>query len=29
MNTEILEEKMPGYVKPNFCDLIRGSGFRE
>jgi HD domain-containing protein len=29
MNTDILEAKVPGYVKPNFCDLIAQSGFRE
>jgi HD domain len=29
MNTDILEAKVPGYVKPNFCDFIANSGFRE
>jgi hypothetical protein len=29
MNTDILEAKVPGYVRPNFCDFIAGSGFRE
>ncbi|HMJ34488.1 MAG TPA: HD domain-containing protein [Baekduia sp.] len=29
MNTDILEAKVPGYVKPNFCDYIANSGFRE
>ena len=29
MYTDILEETVPGYVRPNFCDLIRGSGFDE
>jgi hypothetical protein len=27
MNTDILEATMPGYVRPNFCDYIRNSGF--
>jgi HD superfamily phosphodiesterase len=27
MNTDILEATVPGYVKPNFCDYIRGSRF--
>jgi HD superfamily phosphodiesterase len=27
MNTDVLEEKLPGYVRPNFCELIRGSHF--
>jgi hypothetical protein len=27
MNVDILEETVPGYVRPNFCDFIRGSGF--
>src|ERR1700750_269624 len=27
MNTDILEATVPGYVKPNFCDYIRDSGF--
>jgi hypothetical protein len=22
MNTDILEAKLPGYIKPNFCDYI-------
>jgi hypothetical protein len=25
MNTDVLEEKLPGYVRPNFCDFIRSS----
>ncbi|MDX6703102.1 MAG: hypothetical protein QOF26_3328 [Baekduia sp.] len=29
MNTDILEAKVSGYVKPNFCDYIAGSGFAE
>jgi len=29
MNTDILEARVPGYVKPNFCDFIAKSGFRE
>jgi hypothetical protein len=29
MNTDILEAKVPGYVKPNFCDYIANSGFRD
>jgi hypothetical protein len=27
MNTDILEATVPGYVRPNFCDYIRNSGF--
>jgi hypothetical protein len=27
MNTDILEAKMPGYVRPNFCDMIANSPF--
>jgi hypothetical protein len=27
MNTDILEATVPGYVRPNFCDYIRDSGF--
>ncbi|HEX4733083.1 MAG TPA: HD domain-containing protein [Thermoleophilaceae bacterium] len=27
MNTDVLEEKLPGYVRPNFLDFIRGSHF--
>ena len=27
MNTDVLEETVPGYVRPNFCDFIRGSRF--
>jgi HD domain len=27
MNTDVLEETMPGYVRPNFCDYIRDSRF--
>jgi hypothetical protein len=29
MNVDILEAKVPGYVRPNFCDYIASSGFRE
>ena len=29
MNTDILEAKVPGYVRPNFCDYIANSGFSE
>ena len=29
MNTDILEAKVPGYVRPNFCDFIAGSKFRD
>src|SRR3954452_19731849 len=29
MNSDILEETVPGYVKPNFCDMIRDSPFAE
>jgi hypothetical protein len=29
MNTDILEAKVPGYVRPNFCDYIASSGFSE
>jgi HD domain len=29
MNVDILEAKVPGYVRPNFCDYIANSGFRE
>jgi hypothetical protein len=25
MNADVLAEKLPGYVRPNFCALIRGS----
>ncbi|MEA2446081.1 MAG: hypothetical protein QOJ12_3373 [Thermoleophilales bacterium] len=25
MNTDILEAKLPGYVRPNFCDMIASS----
>jgi hypothetical protein len=25
MNADVLEEKLPGYVRPNFCAIIRGS----
>jgi hypothetical protein len=25
MNTDILEAKLPGYTRPNFCELIAGS----
>jgi hypothetical protein len=27
MNTDVLEETVAGYVRPNFCDYIRGSRF--
>jgi hypothetical protein len=27
MNTDVLEETLPAYVKPNFCDYIRTSRF--
>jgi hypothetical protein len=27
MNTDILEAKLPGYVRPNFCDFIANSRF--
>jgi hypothetical protein len=27
MNTDVLEETVPGYVRPNFCDIIRASRF--
>jgi hypothetical protein len=27
MNTDILEATVPGYVRPNFCDYIKNSGF--
>ena len=27
MNTDILEATVPGYVRPNFCDYIRGARF--
>ena len=29
MYTDILEETVPGYVRPNLCDYIRGSRFAE
>jgi hypothetical protein len=29
MNTDILEAKVPGYVRPNFCDYIANSAFTE
>jgi hypothetical protein len=29
MNTDILEAKVPGYVRPNFCDLIANSAFSD
>jgi hypothetical protein len=29
MNTDVLEETLPGYVRPNFCELIRGSRFED
>jgi hypothetical protein len=27
MNVDVLAETLPGYVRPNFCDIIRGSRF--
>jgi hypothetical protein len=27
MNTDVLDEKVPGYVRPNFLEFIRGSRF--
>ncbi len=24
-HTDILEARMPGYVRPNFCDVVRDS----
>ena len=29
MNTDVLEETVPGYVRPNFCDIIRASHFED
>jgi hypothetical protein len=29
MNTDVLEAKVPGYVRPNFCDYIANSPFSE
>jgi HD domain-containing protein len=29
MNVDILEAKLPGYVRPNFCDYIANSPFRD
>jgi len=29
MNVDILEAKVPGYVRPNFCDYIANSAFAE
>lgn len=29
MNVDILEAKVPGYVRPNFCDYIANSPFRD
>jgi hypothetical protein len=29
MNTDILEAKLPGYVRPNFCDFIANSPLEE
>jgi hypothetical protein len=29
MNTDILEAKVPEYVRPNFCDYIANSGFSD
>ena len=29
MNTDVLEAKVPGYVRPNFCDYIANSPFRD
>jgi hypothetical protein len=28
MNTDVLEAKLPGYVRPNFCELIANSPLR-
>jgi hypothetical protein len=25
MNADVLAEKLPGYTRPNFCAIIRGS----
>jgi hypothetical protein len=27
MNTDILEATVPGYVRPNFCNVIQNSRF--
>jgi hypothetical protein len=29
MNTDILEATVPGYARPNFCDLIRNARFQD
>jgi hypothetical protein len=29
MNTDVLEETVPGYVRLNFCDIIRASRFED
>jgi hypothetical protein len=29
MNTDVLEAKVPGYVRPNFCDFIANSRFHD
>jgi hypothetical protein len=29
MNTDILEATLPGYVRPNFCELIRSARFQD
>ena len=29
MNVDILDAKVPGYVRPNFCDYIANSPFSE
>jgi hypothetical protein len=29
MNTDVLEAKVPGYVRPNFCDYIANSPFHD
>jgi hypothetical protein len=29
MNTDILEATLPGYARPNFCELIRNARFLE
>jgi hypothetical protein len=29
MNTDVLEETVAGYVRPNFCDIIRASQFED
>ena len=29
MNVDVLEAKVPGYARPNFCDFIANSSFRD